>query len=86
MARLQSSFFKYWVLTSIPDEEGGVSEARPLGFPPELPPQRGWQGFDFREDGKIGRLNRGLVIASEAKQSSLLIQESWIASSLRSSQ
>jgi hypothetical protein len=31
----------------------GVYEARPLGFPPDLPPQRGWQGFDFREDGKF---------------------------------
>jgi hypothetical protein len=53
VAQLPSGFFKYWVLTSIPDEEGGVYEARPLGFPPDLPPQRGWQGFDFREDGKF---------------------------------
>jgi hypothetical protein len=51
--QLPSSFFRYWVLTSMPDEEGGVSKARPLGFPPDLPPQRGWQGFDFREDGKF---------------------------------
>ena len=53
MAQLPNGFFRYWVLTSIPDEEGGVYEARPLGFPPDLPPQRGWQGFDFREDGKF---------------------------------
>jgi hypothetical protein len=53
VARLQSSFFKYWILTAMPDEEGGVYEARPLGFPPDLPPQKGWQGFDFREDGKF---------------------------------
>jgi hypothetical protein len=53
VAQLQSSFFKYWVLTSMPDEEGGVYEARPLGFPPNWPEQRGWQGFDFREDGKF---------------------------------
>jgi hypothetical protein len=49
----QSSLFKYWVLTSMPDEVGGVYEARPLGFPPNWPTQRGWQGFDFREDGKF---------------------------------
>jgi hypothetical protein len=53
VAQLPNGFFRYWVLTSIPDEEGGVYEARPLGFPPDLPPQRGWQGFDFREDGKF---------------------------------
>ena len=53
MDRLPSGFFRYWVLTSIPDEDGGVYEARPLGFPPDWPPQRGWQGFDFREDGKL---------------------------------
>jgi hypothetical protein len=51
--RLPSGFFRYWVLTSIPDEDGGVSVARPLGFPPDFPQQRGWQGFDFREDGKF---------------------------------
>jgi hypothetical protein len=53
VAQLPSGFFKYWVLTSLPDEEGGLYEARPLGFPPDWPPQRGWQGFDFREDGKL---------------------------------
>ena len=37
----------------MPDEEGSVYEARPLGFPPDWPEQRGWQGFDFREDGKF---------------------------------
>ena len=50
---LQSSFFKYWVLTSVSDEEGGVYEARPLRFPPNWPIQRGWRGFDSREDGKF---------------------------------
>jgi hypothetical protein len=53
VARLQSNFFKYWILTAMPDEAGGVYEARPLGFPPDLPPQWGWQGFHFREDGKF---------------------------------
>ena len=53
MAQLPNGFFRYWVLTSMPGEEGGVYEARPLGFPPDLPPQRGWQGFGFREDGKF---------------------------------
>jgi hypothetical protein len=53
VAQLPSGFFKYWVLTSIPDKEGDVYEARPLGFPPHWPPRRGWQGFDFREDGKF---------------------------------
>jgi hypothetical protein len=53
VAQLPSGFFRYWVLTSIPDDEGGVYEARPLGFPPDWPLQRGWQGFDFREDGKF---------------------------------
>ena len=53
MTQLPSGFFKYWILTSIPDEEGGVHEAQPLGFPPDWPLQRGWQGFDFREDGKF---------------------------------
>jgi hypothetical protein len=51
--QLQSSLLKYWVLTSMPDEVEGVHEARPLGFPPNWPTQRGWQGFDFREDGKF---------------------------------
>jgi hypothetical protein len=53
VAQLQSSVFKYWILTSMPDEEGGVYEARPLGVPPNRPTHRGWQGFDFREDGKF---------------------------------
>jgi hypothetical protein len=53
VAQLPTSFFKYWVLTSIPDEEGGLYEAQPLGFPPNWPPRRGPQDFDFREDGKF---------------------------------
>jgi hypothetical protein len=53
VTQLQSSFFKYWVLTSKSDEEGGVHQARPLGYPPNWPIQRGWRGFDFREDGKF---------------------------------
>jgi hypothetical protein len=48
------NLFKYWVLTSMPDEEGSVYEAQPLGFPPNWEDLgRGWQGFDFREDGKF---------------------------------
>jgi hypothetical protein len=54
VARSQGSLLKYWVLTSIPDEEGGVPKARPLGFPPNWEGLgRGPQGFDFREDGKF---------------------------------
>jgi hypothetical protein len=51
--QLPTNLLKYWVLTSIPDEEGGPYEARPLGFPPNWPTLRGWQGLDFREDGKF---------------------------------
>ena len=54
MAQLPSGFFKYWVLTLMPDEEGEMYEARPLGSPPNWEGlERGWQGFDFREDGKF---------------------------------
>jgi hypothetical protein len=57
--QLPTSFFKYWVLLSIPDEDGGVYEARPLGFPPNWPPRRGPQDFDFREDGRFSYITFG---------------------------